>query len=382
MKFSDTYLLPRAGRYQNEKNSNDRLPLPYGDLTDGSDGNWVLPCISTVTYVYCYSAAPVLSATSGNVMAIYSGGSEVNAADYTFSESNNFESLGSISTITFDNDQENNQITARGTGILDSSGVTYLDNIVDIANDFLATRAGLNFSYDLTSKSKVDSLFDSQGYKAAGVIESDGKVWDIVQNMMGSFLGSIYFNGNDRLELNMEVGSSSTDVAAIIPRQEVILTGAKQRMKNLINRCPTSFAYNYVDNDFRSHDDGNLNINSGSSEAFGITEPNVPYKLYWCRAESSVSTIERIITTKYGNPIWELEFTDTTLKRVHVDVGDIVAVGFDNLYDVYGNKLINQVVKIVSVIPDLEKNQIKFRGIDEGVYLINSDGTRDTNDYV
>ncbi len=376
-KLSDTFLLPRAGKYQNALNSNARLPFIYGNLEDGNAGNWICPNISSVTFVYSYAGHEVMSSSSGNDIAIYSGSSLMNSADYTFDHSDNFESLGSISTVTFNNDQLNNVITASGRGILNSGATPEMKNIIDIADDFLTSKNTLAFSYDATSKQDTSNIFDSQGYTAAGVIDQDGVIWDILQKMVGSFLGSAYlasdtpfFDENRKLKFEIETGSSATKVADIIPKSDITFLTGTQRRKSLINQCPISFSYDYVSNNFRSHNDGTSNVNSGSSNIYGIQEPSTPYQLHWCRDSASGATIQNVITGKYGLPVWELEFIDESLERMAIDVGDFIAGTFDWIYNTEGIPLINQVVKILSVSPDFIKNIIKFRGIDQGTFLI------------
>lgn len=63
-KLSDTFYLKRAGRYSDPLDSNARLPVVYGDLTDGSNGIWELPRIADVggvpdKPVYCFAGHPV-----------------------------------------------------------------------------------------------------------------------------------------------------------------------------------------------------------------------------------------------------------------------------------------------------------------------------------
>ncbi len=387
-KFSDTFLLPRAGKYQNALNSNARLPSVWGNLEDGNAGNWICPNISSVTFVYSYAGHEVMSSSSGNDIQIFSGSSLMNVADYTFNHSNDFESLGNIAIITFDNDQKNNIITASGRGILNSSATPEIKNIIDIVDDFLTVKNALDFSYDTTSKQATSDTFDDQGYIAAGVIDQDGVIWDILQKMMGSFLGSVYlasdtpFFAEDRkLKFELEIGSSTTKVFDIMPKVDVTFLTGTQRRKSLISQCPISFSYDYVSNNFRSHDDGTNNINSASSNIYGIQEPSTPYQLDWCRDSASGTTIQNIITTKYGKPVWEIEFVDGSLERLGVDVGDLVAGTFDWLYDTEGSPLINQVIKILSISPDFVKNTIKFRAIDQGAYLQDSAGNRDLTEY-
>jgi len=367
MKFDDTYILPKAGDYSSPLNSNDSLPLVYGDLTDGTNGNWKLPCIDTANYVYCFSADEVLSVGNGNSINIYSENIIISGASYAFSESNNYKGLGSIATVTFTTDRKNENITARGKG-KDDSG-TLIENIIDQIYDFLTVQNSFTSSnFDTTIKVQTKEIFSNQNYKAAGVIISDKKIWDIIQEMLSSFLGVVYINANNKLVFEIEDGSTVINYSAIIPKTEMVLNNAKQRLISLINQCPSKYAYNYSINSFSKYNDGSSHINIASQNIYGVQQ-GTGYDFFWCRDLTSIQTMQEIITTKYGIPIWDIEFTDVTMKRIDIDAGDAVTASFDHLYYIDGTKLINQFIKILSVSPNFEKGEVKFRGIDLGTYL-------------
>ena len=307
MIFSDTYLLPRAGSYANPLNSNDRLPLVYGDLTDGDSGNWQLPCIDTVNHVYAFAASAVLSVANGNSVSIYADDALVAPANYTFSESNNYESKGNIASITITSDQGNAVITARGKGKDDAGSL--MENIVDIGDDFLTVENVFSSSdFEGTAKARAKALFSSQGYVAAGVIDQDVKYWDLLQKMMGSFLGSVYFNAENKLVLEIDDGITVQNPAAIISKADIRLTGAVQRMASLVNECPAEYAYNYQASRLRSHDDGSSSADSQSRGIYGVRPPDAPYQFFWCRDLTSVRIMQGIITGRYGGPVWEVRF--------------------------------------------------------------------------
>jgi len=205
MNLDDTFYLPRAGRYSNAKSANDPLPLVYGDLTDGSEGIWVLPCIDTVNFVYCYAGHAVQSIAEGNSINIYADGVLVDPANYSFNESIDYEGKGLIATIAFTVDQANTVIAARGKGKV-SAGVL-MENIIDMVDDFLTVEGGFDPSvFEATFKAQARAKFEAQGYKAAGIIQEDDSFWDIIIEMMGSFLGSAYRNGSGQLVLDIDDG--------------------------------------------------------------------------------------------------------------------------------------------------------------------------------
>ena len=367
MNLNDIFYLGRAGRYDNPLNSNDRLPVVYGDLTDGTNGIWELPCIDTVNFVYCFADHAVLSVANGNSITIYADGVEVDSADYTFDESNDYESEGAIATVTFDADQVNAKITARGKG--KSSGATLTENIIDIVNDYLTVENDFDATtYDDASKSKASAVFDSQSYKAAGVIDKDVKSWELLQKMMGSFLGSAWYNGAG--DLAFDIDDNSTGFwGEPIPRGEVVRATAKRRLENVINQCPCNYAYNYAAGGFLKHTDDASDADSASQNIYGTRKPDNPYQFYWCRDADSVDTVQALIVTKFADPIWEVDLTDKTMKRAHIDVNDWIALNLGFLFDADGVEMVNQQFKVVSVRPDFNLDQIKFRAIDTGYFM-------------
>lgn len=370
MDLNALYTLPRAGRYTNPLNSNARLPLVYGDLTDGSSGNWVLPCIDTVNFVYCFAASAVLSVGNGNSINIYADGSLVDPANYTFDESDDFESEGTIAKVTFTSDQGNAEITARGKGKDDGAG-TLMESIIDIVNDFLTVENDLTAGdFESTSKAGANTTFTAQSYAAAGVIPQDVKAWDLLQSMMGSFLGSIYRNAQRKIVLEIDDNTPKYNAADIMPRGHVVGASAVQRLDNLINRCPCNYAYNYVSDEFSSHTDTAAAADDASIGMYGTQEPKAPMQFYWCRDLTSVQTVQALVVTKFKDPVWELRFSDDSFGRIGMDAGDILAVPVSFLYDLSGNAYTNQLFKLISVRTEFAEGRegIQFRAIDSGMY--------------
>ena len=366
--LSDTYYLPRTSRYASPLAGNDRQPLPYGDLTDGSSGVWILPCIDTVNHVYCFSASPVLTVAEGNSISIYADDVLVDPADYTFNASNDYEGNGDIATITFTVDKANSIVSARGKGKA-SAGVL-IENIIDILDEFLTAENDFTSAlYEPTAKARAREVFSGQGYKAAGVLVEDDVIWNIVNRMMSSFLGSAFFNGYGQLFLNIDTGVvSGSGQPDIIPQRETVLQNAKQRLINLINRCPANYAYNYVAGEFKRQTNDSDHADAISISIHGTREPNTPYQFYWCRDLGSIQAMQDIIVGKFKDPLYEIEIDDITLKRMGVDVGDIVIHSEDGLYEKSGDPLINQLWLINSVRPDFQKGKIRFRALQTNYY--------------
>lgn len=383
--LADTFYLKRTGTYSAPLNANERLPVVYGDLTDGKisfdpavpagNGTWRLPCLKTTddvftTPVYCFAGHPVLSEADGNFISLYEDGQELNPVMWTFDESDDFEGHGAIATVTFTTPKQNAVITAKGMGKPTTpGGAVLMDNIIDIVNDFLTVENAFTSSlFESTVKATASQIFTAQGYKAAGVITEDNVIWETLTNIMGSFLGSAYIDGNGDLVLDIDINTLPQGVAEIIPKAGAYLTDTKLRRDNIINQCPANYAYNYVDNEFKSHTDDTAHADLSSQSVFGVREPNTPYQFYWCRDLTSIQKIQDLIVAKLKNPLYEVEITDITLKRLGIDIGDFIQYSAQHLYDTDSMALLNNFWKVISVKPDYAKNNIVFRALQTGYF--------------
>ncbi len=433
-KLSDTHYLKRASGYSAPLNGNERLPIVYGDLTDGSNGVWTLPCLSSADDVYAFAGHAVLplyelltldvapggagwaagdtitgvtsgktcvitekltaltytvrsrngNFTGGEVLTngvntadqgilfptftngsitIYEDGQELNSNLYTFNEANNYEGHGIIATIDFATPKANAVITARGKGKV-LTGTTLMENIIDIVNDFLTVECDFTSSlFESTAKARASQLFTAQAYKAAGVIDQDTVIWEIITAMMGSFLGSVYLNGEGALTLDIDKNTIPYEQVPIIRRGDGVLTDAKIRRDNIVNQVPAHYAYNYVTWEFKKQTDDTAHADAISQGIFGVRKPNTPYQFYWCRDLTSVQVVQDVIVAKLKNPLYEIEINDTTIKRIEVDKGDFIAYSADRLYGTDGQALLNQYWKVISIRPEIAKNKIRFRAL-------------------
>lgn len=355
------------------------LPMVYGDLSDSTKGIWKCPCIKRST-VYAYAGHAVLGSDDGNTVMVYKDGELLASSAYTFSESNDYQSLGTIATITFATDQFNAVITASGRGKV-SSGTTVMDNIIDIINDELTVEGDFTSTvFDATSKAYASRVFAAQSYKAAGVVTEDRIYQELINEQMASFLGDSFQDGAGNLVLDIDDGTLSTQGVPVIPRGEVRIISIKQRLANVINQCPASYAYNYANGKFDSETDEVSHADLASQGIYDVCKPSENYPFYWCRDLASVQTMQDILVGKYARPVHEIEFEDITLKRLGLDVGNIFALTVDWLYDDKGSPLYNQYWKVTSVSPDFKREVIRFRAIQTSSYMT-SGGVRDTTIY-
>lgn len=370
MLLSDTFYLSRASRYSAPLNGNDRLPVVYGDLTDGTEGIWTLPCINTAAFVYAFAGHSVLTVAGGNSISIYADGVLVAPASYAFSASNNYEAKGIIATVIFTTDRANAVITARGKGKV-LTGTTLMENIIDIVTDFLTVENDFTSAlFESTYKARASQIFTAQAYKAAGVIYEDGVIRDIIMKMMASFLGSAYKSGADLLVLEIDDGTiSQYGQTGIIRKSDAQVIDVRQRLCNIINQCPAHYAYSYAAGEFKSETNDSAHADAASQGIYGVREPNTPYQFYWCRDLTSVQKIQDIIVGKFKHPIYEIEIDDMTMKHVHIDTGDVFIFSVDSLYDRNGDQLLNYYWRCIAAKPDFQRGKINFRALQTNYFL-------------
>jgi hypothetical protein len=358
MNFNDTFYLKKAGEFANALDSNACLPIVYGDLTDGVRGNWILPCINTVTFVYCFAAHAVQTVANGNAINIYADDVLVAGGDYTFNASDS--SYSNYATITFVADRGNAVISARGNGKAPAG--TLLENIVDVINDFLTVENDFSSTnYNAATKAFVYYICDFYSYKAAGIINKDEPYWTILKGMVSSFLGDIYIDGNNKLTFIIDNNKQYSHSIGVLPKSEFELNYIEERDVNIINQCPCEYAHDYVRNIYKGYDESLSN--TISQNIYGIKKPKESYQFLWCRDLTTVQEIEAIIIDKFKFGVIELGFSDKTLKRHNVDVNDLLEIEeIKELYNSSGQYFKNQLFKITTIQPDFEKKDISFQG--------------------
>ena len=360
--LTDTLFLSRAGDYSAPLDTNAKLPIVYGDLTDGSNGVWTLPALDTTDDVYAFAGHEVLSVANGNSITIYEDGMELHGALYVFDEKNDFEGNGDIATINFTSPKANAVITAQGKGKPTATGgATLLENAIDIIDDILTVESDFTSAlYEATAKSRAAQLFTEQAYVAAGVIDSDMSFWDILTAIMGSFLGAAHKNGLDQLVLELDTNTTTEGQAGIVARSDSDMLEARQRLDNIVNQIPSNYAYSYSDARFTGFTD---TVSDATSQTiFGVRKPETPFPFFWCRDLTSVQTVQAIIVAKYKDPIYEIAVKDFTMKRLAVDVGDFFVYSAEWLYGSDGLQLNNNIWRCIGVRPDFQTGRIIFRG--------------------
>jgi hypothetical protein len=367
--FTEYHYLDRAGRFDNPLNTNDRLPIIYGDLSDGP--NWRAPCIDTVNYVYCYAGHVVLSEAAGNDVRVFVNGLEINPVDYTFNHAD--PSYEYMATITFNSsaegDLEQIDVVVGGMGkedVGDGSG-TLIENIIDIIEDLLTNVVGWGGELESTKKAVSYHLFESKAYIAAGAIVEDVDIWSILVEMSSSFLGIIYQNPSDKLVIDLDLRKWTDkrffESNAVITTPHTEIYSANQALDSVANAMPASFAYDYYNKEYRHHTDVSTFHDELSQQVYGVRSPT-PYQFKWVRDLATVQSMQDILVDRLGRPIWQLKIKDISGFNLFVELGDIVQFSARGYYEADGVELINQFFVVHGFNLDLDTLKVEWYVID------------------
>ena len=343
MDLNSYLYLPRTGRYANPWNSNDRMPVVFGEVGIvyvstveaelAREPRWTLPAIAVSTgYVagavlgtdFCYSIGRAeLSAVDS---FIYINGVRVASSKYSVVDGHGAGDDLHMTYIHFNSSADmpnlsaGDVVTAQGRGInyTTVSGSTIINNIGDCI-EYVLTQLG---TYTTSILDNVSFLELKKKWLAVanpnGAITEDETYWGIIQSMMASYNGFAFINGEGKLSVYSDNGIAPTNVSAVFPRKEITLIRARQIESNLINSLQVSYDYSRVDKEFKRHVQLSSVYDQRSINIFGTQEPATPYQLHWNK--SKPSTVVGPIIQKYSFPWYEVEIEDQTLKRAHLDL--------------------------------------------------------------
>lgn len=374
--FNQLFRMPRAGDYYSAgtcQDVEDCLPIVYGypNLRKA-------PLIDIANYVYCAAAHPTKYVSQS--WSVYVNGVIAGEGEYLFSSEN--PSYNNFTTITFYEayaPAKTDVVSVSSYG-KDTSGDGTGDlifNPIDVIDDFLTNEAGLDYTWHETEKVRARILCKSQGYQVGGALIADVNIWSLLQNIVGTFLGSVFTSVNGHLIVQFDINVLPGSQIEIISKGDIRLIRAEQRLADVVNSLTYRWRLNRATNKWG---DTALEEDSDSISIYGTRSAD--FDFHWISQSSSGhDTIRDLILTKLAMPVWRVTFRDLTFKRYgRVDVGDYVAATFERLYGSDGQPMINQICKVVGVRPNLDKGYIEFDVLDTGSFM-ESAGSRDTTIY-
>ncbi|MCB2192966.1 MAG: hypothetical protein KQI62_15450 [Deltaproteobacteria bacterium] len=395
-----TLELKRAGGYSAPRKDTALLPLVYGDMSlGGSGGLWETVCLDTQAHVYALAGHALRPAEAGNTVTLYdSEGNRIESSAYTLNLAHNFQSRGVIATATFAEDSQSLEpITVRAQGRADEDG-GLIANPVEIIRDLLVNLAGAEADdLDQAAFSRAWARAEYLGYAAAGVISKEAALGKLLTAILADFLGSWWLGGNGRLKVFLDLGAGSiseSDVAAQLRQGDLSNLSVQAKLADLVNRAPVNFAYNFAAKEYQAYFDGLDTQDLRAQGLYGLAATTLD--LAWVRLSPVARTVSQRLVDLLGRPRRIISCRDNSLINLPLEKGDAVLFSLSWLRDTQGRPLKNQIVRVLSLRPDLDSGAITYSLLDSGLYKtlatladgrsladgsLEAGGERDRNDY-
>lgn len=360
--------LKRSWSYSSPRNQAGVLPLVYGDMTEAEQGGlWQAVCVDTDSFVYALAGHPL----HGSVSLYDKAGESISSSDYTLNLAHNFEGGGVIATAVFSGDAVDKEpITVRAAGKPDGSG-NLIENPFAIAVDLLVDVCGAEVSeIEPFSLSRAISRADELGYSAAGVINSGSDAASVLTEIIGAFLGSWWRAADGRIKLSADQGTgavSEAELAAHFRESDLKGVSVAARLDNLVNRAEVLYRVGPMGGEYAQGLDGDNSRDLASIGLYGQRTREL--ELRWVRSSQVASTIASRLVAMLGSVRRVITLQDTSLANIHLERGDAALLSLSWLADEAGLPLVNQIVRVLSIEPQLDKGVIDFTCMDTGYFL-------------
>ena len=286
------------------------------------------------------------------------------SSGWTFSDDD-----GGVATITFTADQQDNEpLTVACKGWADDDG-NLATNPADIALAILDLAGWADDDIDLASAAQARQACTRMGYQAAGIINSDGKLGDILAGLMGQFAGSAWRDAAGKVRLTIDLGTGIVNEAAGVATLELgpAAVSVTASVDDICNQAAVDYCYNWSTSSFAAHDDGSEYTDLLSIALYGNRTRQI--ELPWVRHASVATALQQAIVTRYSMPRRRLSFTPIDgFVQVGLEGGDNAYITTPRLKDGQGRKLTNQMVRVVSVDIDPDQRTITLEAVDTGLF--------------
>jgi hypothetical protein len=370
----DAYLsLKPASAYAAHRRDSDFLPLVYGDLDDDTaqaeGGLWWAVCVDSSAHVYALAGHALLSLAAGNRVSLYdAGGQLIPESAYALDLAHDYQGLGTIATATFAAEaQALEPIAVAAKGKPDASGAL-LANPLAVVRDILASAAGLGEEgLDPSAYTRAWSRAQALGWRAAGVVAAPVSAASLLTQIMGDFLGSWWLGADGRLKLCLDLGPGSIDegeLATVLSQAHLKNVSVTAKLANLVNRARVSHRYNPLRGQYAALADGRDSENRSSISLHGLAERQVG--LAWARDPQTAARVGERLVALLGSPRRVITCEEDALVNLHLERGDAALVSLDWLGDELGRPLVNQIVRVLALEPQLDQGTIRFTLLDTG----------------
>lgn len=357
--------LKRAWDYPYPRQSSACLPLVYGDMTiGGTEGLWPAVCIDEYELVYAVAG----HAMAGAVRLYGSDGQALPASTYSV-RNENYRQKGVICAAHFSEEPSDGQVLVRGKGRVGPSGAL-LENPVEIVRDILLyTGQDPDVLLCPSTYGRVRSLAESNGFKAAGVIDRQQSLATILTALLGQFLGSWWQSGQGRLKLMLDVGAGSLaegELCRHIAGRSLRDVEVSASLSDVVNRADVYYCLCPTSGEYLAAFDGRQDHNALSQSLYGQRAQSL--ELGWVRHQSTAQAISQLIVRKLGVPRRLISCQQSGLENIDLEKGDAALLSLPWLYDENGLGLVNQIVRVLSVEPQMDQRITRFIFMDTGYF--------------
>jgi hypothetical protein len=367
--------LKRAWDYAAPRRPAQYLPLVYGDMwgdmRGGDGGWWSAVCLDTTARVYALAGHPLLSLEAGNQVSLYDQDDQViDPGLYSLELSHDFQNQQKIATATFAADMSAREpIGVRAQGKPGPDG-RLLDNPLEIAQDLLVEVAGLDpAELDQGILSRSRSRAAAQGYRAGGVIDKSKPLATLLTELMSTFLGSWWRGGDGRLRLYLDLGPGSAsdgELAATLGQAHLKDVAVEVRLADVVNRAEAVYGLNYQSSQYQAGDNGLASQDAASIALYGLQARTL--ELPWVRQAATARAVAAALVKAYGAPRRIITCQEDALTNLALEKGDLALFSLDWLYDQQGRPLVNRIVRVLGMEPQLDRGTIAFTLVDTGFF--------------
>ena len=392
----DKWEVPRSSLYTSPAQDNQALPIVLGDMTENvdidEDGDGVvdkgpisLVCIDTINDVWAMACHALVTAANGQSILLYDDDGLINAGDYTYTASGDYESVGTtISYVTF-SVAPTGSVTGSYKGAPDDAG-DLITNPIECVEKMLSIM-GETATFEATTFQKAVNEADEQGYTCAGIIMADNPKAYWIGHILSNFIGSWFIDEHDEIVIHLDTGSE--DFTAVVGElKESMLKGPLKlspSVDNLVTRPVINYAVSYAKIDRRFKTDANASYLQTYSDTDQTDDISTPLSFDFTRNTATVTAVASRIDDLYGAGLKIYKGVKTTdFTLVNWEPGDYFSFGSKWQYDDDGNTLAGQVGRVLNITLDLANREITLDFYDTGNYLLAEpdyyDGTRYVGD--
>ncbi len=363
--------LPLAGRYPLPRNSAEVLPLVYGRMLGGQGGLWKAVCIDRQSHVYALAGHALTPPGPDNPVTLYDrDGAVIDSGDYQLSPSQDYLGRGVVATARFLADpREREPIAVRAHGKPGSDGAP-LTNPLDLARDLLTVHGGLEPDcLDPGFFNRARSRAVLAGYRAAGLIGRSVSLAQALTSLLGEFLGSWWWGGDGRLRLSLDLTTGGLDdgeLAGAFSQAQLSQVAVTANLADVVNQVEILHAYNFLAQEPQAAWSGAAGVDLRSQGLYGVRRQEL--SLQWVREEAVAAALAARLVKAFAFPRRVIACREDALVNLALERGDAALLSLDWLCDQRGQPLVNQIVRVLGLEPDLDRGVVSFSLLDTGCY--------------